>query len=87
MQAHEWQATVEGFLRDYIDAFSSNDGARIARTYNLIVQPLGAQSAMATLDWQMQREDGSLIRRWRQTYNFLQVGGQARILASTFHLT
>jgi hypothetical protein len=131
MQAHEWDAAAKSFLADYIEAFLSNDGTRIARTYNvpcitvradgsiyafqsegelksffqglaetyskagsrrwhyenLHIEALGAQSATATLDWEMQREDGSVIRRWRQTYNFVLVDQRPRILASTFHLT
>jgi ketosteroid isomerase-like protein len=130
MQAQEWDAAVKRFLAEYIDAFLSNDGARIARTYNvpcvsvrvdgsicafqsgdelksffqglaeayskagsrrwhyenLHIEALGAQSAIATLDWEMQREDGSAIRRWRQTYNFVLKDQRLRILASTFHL-
>jgi hypothetical protein len=34
----------------------------------------------------MQREDGSAIRRWRQSYNFVEINGRLHILASTFHL-
>ena len=130
MQAHEWEAAVKRFLADYIEAFLSNDGARIARTYNvpcvtvradgsiyafqtqdelksffqglsetyskagsrrwhyenLHIEALGAQSAVATLDWEMRREDGSSIRRWRQTYNLVLMDERLRILASTFHL-
>ena len=130
MQTRDWQEAVKGFLKAYIEAFTANDGARIARLYhapcitvrgdgsihsfqsqseiqaffqkladtsyregcrgwkyeNLEVSPLGGRSAVATMDWQMQREDGSTIRRWRQSYNFVEVDGQLRILASTFHL-
>ena len=131
MQAHEWEAEVGRFLGAYIEAFLSNDGARIAGMYNtpsvtvradgsvhafqtidelqsffqgladtyskagskkwkytnLSIEPVGARSAIATLDWEMQREDGSIIRGWRQTYNFILADGRARILASTFHLS
>jgi ketosteroid isomerase-like protein len=130
MQAGKWKQAVEAFLDDYVEAFTANDGARIARLYhapcvtvradgsihsfqteseaqaffqrladtyyrdgcrgwkyeNLEVSPLGGRSAVATMDWQMQREDGSAIRRWRQSYNFVEIDGRLRILASTFHL-
>ncbi|MCD6044159.1 MAG: hypothetical protein K0R40_3762 [Burkholderiales bacterium] len=34
----------------------------------------------------MRRDDGSAIRRWRQSYNLVAAEGGLRILASTFHL-
>jgi hypothetical protein len=131
MQAAEWEDAVKAFLKEYADAFTAIDGARIARLYhtpcvtvrgdgsihsfqseselraffepladayhrdgccgwnyeNLEVCTLGARSALVTMDWQMQRQDGSTIRRWKQSYNFVTVDGRLRILASTFHLT
>jgi hypothetical protein len=51
----------------------------------LAVVPIGALSALATMDWEMLREDGTVIRRWRQSYNLLRVETEWRILASTFH--
>jgi ketosteroid isomerase-like protein len=51
----------------------------------LDVNPIGAQSVFASLDWEMLREDGSVIRRWRQSYNLLKRDADWRILASTFH--
>ena len=130
MQMGEWKDAVTAFLKEYIDAFSANDGARIARLYhapcvtvradgsihsfqsdneiqsffqrladtyyrdgcrgwkyeNLEVSPLGGRSALATMEWQMQRADGSTIRRWKQSYNFVVVDSRLCILASTFHL-
>lgn len=130
MQAGEWKDGIKAFLKEYIDAFSANDGAWIARLYhapsvtvradgsihsfqseneiqsffqrvadtyyrdgcrgwryeNLEVSPLGGGSALATLDWEMRREDGSAIRRWKQSYNVVAVDGRLGILAATFHL-
>jgi len=130
MQAGEWKDGVKTFLKDYMDAFSTNDGARIARLYhapsvtvradgsihsfhseseiqsffqrladsyyrdgcrgwryeNLEVSPLGGGSALATMDWEMRHKDGSALRRWKQSYNFVVVDGRLCILASTFHL-
>jgi hypothetical protein len=34
----------------------------------------------------MRRDDGSAIRRWRQSYNFVAADTRLRILASTIHL-
>jgi hypothetical protein len=59
--------------------------AVVAPFANLHVVPIGTRSALATMDWQMLREDKTLIRRWRQSYNLLRVGTGWRILAATFH--
>jgi hypothetical protein len=53
---------------------------------NLVVQPIGGRSALATLDWQMMRPDGSLLRQWRQSYNLLRTDGRWQILVATFHV-
>lgn len=77
---------LQAFFQGLADTYS-RAGSRKWQYTNLSVQPLGARSAIATLDWEMQREDGSVIRGWRQTYNFVLAEESARILASTFHLS
>lgn len=62
------------------------DGYRGGRFKNLEVVPIGGRSALATLDWEMQRGDGSVIREWRQSYNVVRVGNVWQILVSTFHV-
>ena len=62
------------------------DGYRGGTFKNLQVVPIGEQSALATLDWEMRRGDGSLIREWRQSYNVVRVGNGWQILVSTFHV-
>jgi len=62
------------------------DGYRNGRYSGLEVTAIGGRSALITLDWEMLREDGSLIRQWRQSYNLVRVGAEWQILASTFHL-
>ena len=48
--------------------------------------PIGGRSALATMDWELLRGDGSVIRAWRQSYNVVRVGTAWEILVSTFHL-
>ena len=50
------------------------------------VSPIGECSALATMDWEMRRRDGSLIRKWRQSYNLVRAGSSWQILVSTFHV-
>ena len=62
------------------------DGYRSGRFTNLQVVPIGGRSALATVDWELLRSDGSVIRAWRQSYNVVRVAGGWQILASTFHV-
>ena len=52
---------------------------------NLDVVAIGTRCALATMDWELLREDKTVIRRWRQSYYLLRVGTEWRVLASTFH--
>lgn len=79
------ESEIRSFFQQLADTYY-RDGCRGWKYENLEVSPLGGRSALATMDWRMQREDGSAIRRWRQSYNFIAVDGRLRILASTFHL-
>ena len=79
------QEETRAFFQRLADTYH-RDGCRGWRYANLEVTPLGERSMIATMDWEMRREDGSAIRRWRQSYNFVLADGGLRILASTFHL-
>ena len=62
------------------------DGYSTGLFSNLQVSPIGGQSALATMDWELLRRDGSLIRKWRQSYNLAKTASGWKILVSTFHL-
>ena len=62
------------------------DGYRSGSFKNLQVLPIGGRSAFATMDWEMRRGDGTLIRGWRHSYNVVRVGNGWQILVSTFHV-
>jgi hypothetical protein len=79
------QQEIEAFFQRLADTYY-RDGSRAWKYENLEVTPLGGRSLIATMDWEMRREDGSAIRRWRQSYNFVAGDGRLRILASTIHL-
>jgi ketosteroid isomerase-like protein len=73
------------FFQGVADTYH-RDGYRSGSFKNLQVTPIGARSALATLDWELRRMDGSIIRQWRQSYNVVRVAGGWRILVSTFHV-
>jgi hypothetical protein len=45
---------------------------------------IAAKSAIATASWDLLREDGSTIGRWRQAYFMSQFGSEWRIYGSAF---
>ena len=79
------QDDLQAFFQRLADTYY-RDGSRGWKYDHLEVTPLGARSMLATMNWEMRREDGSVIRRWRQSYNFVAADARLRILASTIHL-
>jgi hypothetical protein len=45
---------------------------------------IGGRSLLATMDWVFYREDGTLLKQWRQSYNMVRIDGRWQILLSTF---
>jgi hypothetical protein len=62
------------------------EGLRRSTFTNLEVKAIGSKSVLASLDWQMRREDESIIRAWRQSYNLVRLDGRWQILALTIHI-
>ena len=76
---------VQAFFQKVADGYY-REGYRGGGPFtNLDVVAIGTRSALATMDWELLREDKTVIRRWRQSYNILRVGTEWRVLASTFH--
>ena len=46
---------------------------------------MGQDSRMVTFDWLMLRQDGSRIRRWRQSYQLIRNAQDWQVMSSTFH--
>src|ERR1700730_3818575 len=82
MQSHAeiekaFEAAVAGYHRD---------GCRGLRFQDLHVVPMGAQAALGTVTWELLREDGAVVRRWRQSYNLVRVEAAWMVFASTHHV-
>ena len=80
-QTHE---EIRNFFQNVADTYRS-EGYRSGRFDNFTAIPIGSRSALATLDWDILREDGSPIRRWRQSYNLVRVGEQWKIMTAMVH--
>ena len=77
---------LAGFFQTVVDTYRK-DGYAGGTFENLEVIPIGGRSVLASMDWVMLRSDGSIIRKWRQSYNLVRVGTGWQILVSTFHLS
>jgi hypothetical protein len=76
---------IERFFQAAVDSYR-RDGCRGIRFKDLDVVPMGRTSALGTVTWELLREDGSVLRAWRQSYNLVRVGAGWQIFASTYHL-
>lgn len=85
IHSFQTRAEIEKFFGGVAEKYSS-DGYRSGTFYDLEVVPIGARSALATLTWEQLREDKSILRKWRHSYNLVRMASGWQILASTFHL-
>lgn len=73
------------FVQDVAEEYYA-EGQRGSRVVDLDVKLMGSKSVLVTLEWQMLREDGSIIRKWSQSYNLVRPTDRWQILASTVHI-
>lgn len=76
---------LERFFQDVVDTYHSQ-GYRSGRFNDLVAVSIGTRSMFVTVEWELNREDGSVLRRWRQSYNLVRGDSGWRILVSTFHV-
>jgi hypothetical protein len=77
---------VERFFEGVAAAYAREGAHGEGRYKNLEVHPIGGRSVLVTVDWELQREDGSVIREWGQSYNLVRGETGWQVLLSTFHL-
>ena len=77
---------LAAFFQNVADTYHS-EGYRDGRFRILQVVPIGGRSALVTVDWELLRGDGNVIRGWRQSYNLARVKAGWQILVSTFHVS
>jgi hypothetical protein len=73
------------FFQAVADTYKG-EGATGAAATDVVAVPLGERSALATVTWANLRADGSVARKWRQSYNVVRFAEGWRVLAATFHL-
>jgi hypothetical protein len=72
------------YFQHIVDGYAAR-GCCACRWFDLEVHPLGRDAMLATVSWELLRADGSVISRWRESYNLAQTREGWRIFASTDH--
>lgn len=78
-------ADIGNYFQDVVDGYYSN-GCRSCRYGDLEVVALGTQSALATVTWDLLKEDGKVLTSWRESYTLTRVGESLRVIASVDHV-
>jgi hypothetical protein len=78
----------EDVLRYYQAALDSyrREGCRSCRWEDLEVASMGRRSMLAPVTWDLLREDGSVLARWRQSYGLRCSETGPQIFASAMHV-
>lgn len=79
------QADLGNYFQDVVDGYYRN-GCRSCRYRDLEVVALGTQSALATVTWDLLKEDGKVLTSWRESYTLTRVGESLRVIASVDHV-
>jgi hypothetical protein len=78
-------AEIADYFQKVVDDYH-RQGCRSCRYRNLEVLPLGSRSALATVTWDLLREDGSPLTSWRESYQLTLAGESLRVVASVDHV-
>lgn len=77
-------------IGDYFDGIVNgyrDQGCRSCRFTHLSLTPMGQNSALATVSWELLTEDERLVSCWRESYNLTRTPDGLRIFASIDHAT
>jgi hypothetical protein len=74
---------ISTFHRPRLESFRKG-GVRKPKAKNFEVIGLGTHSALVSVTWEQCREDESIERTWRHSYNVVNTGAGWKILVSTF---
>ena len=74
---------ISAFHRPRLELFRKGGVAR-PMTKDFDALPLGTRSALVSVSWELCRNDGSVERAWRHSYNALRTDTGWKILVSTF---
>jgi len=76
---------VVGFLQHAIESYLRRGFDRWSQRM-VSVQELGARAALAVMDWEAWKPDGTPAAAWRQSYHLIQLPDGWKIALTTVHL-
>jgi hypothetical protein len=74
---------ISAFHRPRLESFRKG-GVKKPKTKDFEVISLGTYSALVSVTWEQYREDDSIERTWRHSYNTVKTDSGWKILVSTF---
>jgi hypothetical protein len=83
LQGFSTQQDVEAYYHAALDHYRAS-GCRACRHANLETRFLNDRSVIATANWDLLRQDGTVMSHWRQAYFMARFAGDWRIFGSAF---
>lgn len=77
-------AETAAYFQRIVDGYHAQ-GCRSCRYQDMTVVPLGRDSVLATVTWELLAADNSVVVAWRESYNLCRVDGRLMVFASTDH--
>lgn len=77
-------AETAAYFQRILDGYHAQ-GCRSCRYGDLVVVPLGRDSVLATVTWELLAADQSVVVAWRESYNLCRVDNRLMVFASTDH--
>lgn len=84
LRVFDTQEQIAKYFQDFLNKYHEQ-GCRTCRFQELQVVPLGQISALASVTWELLRNDCSVASTWRESYNLTLLCDGLRIYASTDH--
>jgi hypothetical protein len=78
------QADIVAYFQGVLDDYR-NLGCVGCRYDALQTHALGANAALATVTWILEKTGGAVISSWRESYNLVRVEGELKVRASVDH--
>lgn len=78
------QVEIVDYFQGVVDYYAEQ-GCRSCRYGDLDVVPISGHSTLATVTWELLREDHSVIDSWRESYNLMHDNSQLFVFATIDH--
>jgi len=75
---------IAGYFQRILDSYRQK-GCRCCRHRDLRVVEAGKAAVFATVTWDLLRDDNSVLKSWRESYNLVLAGTKLKACASLDH--